>query len=100
MYKNAKNFGISPALLISQKAVPRREIDSGCRRGVLSPPSRLWGLGEYREPQRGPRQRPGRANAEAETYVRAKFHFDPSNRLATIHQHYTRTDGQTDRTVL
>jgi len=27
-------------------------------------------------------------------YLRAKFHLDPANRLATIHQRY----GQTDRT--
>ena len=35
--------------------------------------------------------------ARAETYLRAKFHLDPSNRLATIHQHYRqeRTDRQT-----
>jgi len=30
----------------------------------------------------------------AETYIHAKFHLDPSNRLATIHQRYRQT-GQT-----
>jgi len=33
----------------------------------------------------------------AETYVHAKFHLDPSNHLATIHQRYRQTDRQTDR---
>jgi len=33
--------------------------------------------------------------ARAEAYLHAKFHLDPSNPLATIHQHYR----QTDRTV-
>ena len=43
--------------------------------------------------------------ARAETYMRANFHLDPSNRLATTHQRY-RQDRQTDsghsigRTVL
>jgi len=32
--------------------------------------------------------------ARAETYLRAKFHLDPSNRLATIHQRH-RQDRQT-----
>jgi len=27
----------------------------------------------------------------AEAYLHAKFHFDPSNRLATIHQRYRQT---------
>jgi len=37
--------------------------------------------------------------ARTEVYLHAKFHFDPSNRLATIHQRYRqdRTD-RTDRT--
>ena len=39
--------------------------------------------------------------ARAEAYLRVKFHLDPSNRLATIHQRHgqDRTDktGQTDR---
>jgi len=37
--------------------------------------------------------------AGAEAYLHAKFHLDPSNRLATIHQHHrqTRQTGQTDR---
>jgi len=34
--------------------------------------------------------------ARAEAYLRAKFHLDPSNRLATIHQRY-RQDRQADR---
>jgi len=34
--------------------------------------------------------------ATAEAYQRAKFHFDPSNRLATVHQRHRQT-GQTDR---
>jgi len=33
----------------------------------------------------------------AEAYLHAKFHPDPSNHLATIHQHYRQTDRQTDR---
>jgi len=40
--------------------------------------------------------------ARAEAYLHAKFHIEPSNRLATIHQRYRqditdRTDRQTDR---
>ena len=31
---------------------------------------------------------------EAEAYLRAKFHLDPSNRLATIHQRYSCLHGQ------
>jgi len=34
--------------------------------------------------------------ARAEAYLHAKFHLDPSNRLATIHQRYRQT-VQTDR---
>ena len=34
--------------------------------------------------------------ARVEAYLRAKFHLDPSNRLATIHQRHRQT-GQTDR---
>ena len=33
--------------------------------------------------------------ARAEAYLLAKFHLDPSNRLATIHQRYRQT-AQTD----
>ena len=36
----------------------------------------------------------------AEAYLHAKFHLEPSNRLATIHQRHRQTDrqtGQTDR---
>ena len=35
--------------------------------------------------------------ARVEAYLRAKFHLDPSNRLATIHQRCRETDRQTDR---
>jgi len=37
--------------------------------------------------------------ARAEAYLRAKFHLDPSNRLATVHQRYRQTgqDRQIDR---
>jgi len=34
--------------------------------------------------------------ARAEAYLHAKFHIDPSNRLATVHERYRQT-GQTDR---
>jgi len=34
--------------------------------------------------------------AWTEAYLRASFHLDPSNRLATIHQRH-RQAGQTDR---
>jgi len=33
---------------------------------------------------------------QAEAYLRAKFHFDQSNRLATVHERHRQT-GQTDR---
>jgi len=33
----------------------------------------------------------------AEAYLRAKFHVDASNRLATIHQCYSHTDRQTEQ---
>jgi len=35
--------------------------------------------------------------AQAEAYVRAKFHLDPSNRLATVHQRYRRQDRTEQR---
>ena len=37
----------------------------------------------------------------AEAYLHAKFHLDPSNRLATIHQRYRRTGqtGQRSRSI-
>jgi len=35
--------------------------------------------------------------ARAEAYLRAKFHHDPSNRLAAIHQRHRQTN-RTDRT--
>jgi len=34
----------------------------------------------------------------AEAYLYAKFHLDPSNRLATVHQRQRQSDRQTDRT--
>jgi len=38
----------------------------------------------------------------AEAYLHAKFHLDPSNRLATVHQRYRqdKTSRQTDRTTV
>ena len=38
-----------------------------------------------------------RDRAWAEAYLHAKFHFDPSNRLVTIHQRYRQTDRTTVR---
>ena len=35
--------------------------------------------------------------ARAEAYVLAKFHLDPSNRLATVHERHRQTDRQIDR---
>jgi len=35
----------------------------------------------------------------AEAYLRAKFHLDPSNRLATIHQRYRQTGQDRQTTV-
>ena len=35
----------------------------------------------------------------AEAYLHAKFHLDPSNRLATVHQRY-RQDRQTDNGLI
>jgi len=32
----------------------------------------------------------------AEAYLRVKFHLDPYNRLATIHQRHRQTDRQTE----
>jgi len=32
---------------------------------------------------------------QAEAYLHAKFHLDPFNRLATIHQRYRQTERQT-----
>jgi len=37
--------------------------------------------------------------AWAEAYRHAKFHFDPSNRLAAIHQRHSQT-GQTTQTTV
>jgi len=36
---------------------------------------------------------------QGETYLRAKFHLDPSNSLATVHERYRQTGqtGQIDR---
>ena len=36
--------------------------------------------------------------ANAESYLLAKFHLYPSNRLATIHQRHRQTDRQTGQT--
>jgi len=49
------------------------------RRGAGSPSNTMW-------------------SGSRPTSNRAKFHVDPSNRLATIHQRYRQTDRQTDRT--
>jgi len=38
---------------------------------------------------------PSNIVAWAEAYLRTKWHLDPSNRLATIHQSYRQTDRQT-----
>jgi len=35
--------------------------------------------------------------ASSEAYLYAKFHLDPSNRLATVHERYRQTDRQTER---
>ena len=35
----------------------------------------------------------------AEAFLHAKFHLDPYNRLATVHERYRQTDRQTDRTT-
>jgi len=35
--------------------------------------------------------------ARPEAYLRAKFHLDPSNRLATVHERHRQT-GQSDMT--
>jgi len=43
------------------------------------------------------------ARAEAEAYLHAKFHLDPSNRLATIHRYrqtYRQRSDSIGRTVL
>jgi len=37
--------------------------------------------------------------ARAEAYLHAKFHLNPSNRLATVHERYRQTD-RTDRQVV
>ena len=51
----------------------------------------LWGRGSWV---------PISHNADrAEAYLHAKFHLDPSNRLATVHERH-RQDGQTDNGVL
>jgi len=36
----------------------------------------------------------------AEAYLHAKFHLDPSNPLATIHQCYRQTEGQDRQTTV
>jgi len=40
---------------------------------------------------------PSNTMLPGEAYLRTKWHTDPSNRLATIHQRYSQT-GHTDRT--
>ena len=37
---------------------------------------------------------PSNIDAWAEAYLGTKWHHDPSNRLATIHQRYSQTDRQ------
>jgi len=37
--------------------------------------------------------------AGAQAYLRAKFHLDPSNRLATIHQRHRQTDRQRTHSI-
>jgi len=37
--------------------------------------------------------------ARAEAYLHAKFHLDPSNRLATVHERH-RQDRQTGQTTV
>jgi len=37
--------------------------------------------------------------ARAEAYLRGKFHLDPCNRLATVHQRYGQ-DRQTDNGLI
>jgi len=34
-----------------------------------------------------------------EAYIRTKWHLDPSNRLATIHQRYRQSGGHRFRTI-
>jgi len=43
---------------------------------------------------------PSNTVAWAEAYLHAKFHLDPYNRLATVHQHYrqNRTQDRTGQT--
>jgi len=36
----------------------------------------------------------------AEAYLCTKWHLNPSNRLAILHQRYRQTDKQTDRTTV
>jgi len=59
-----------------------------------------WGLSPYGGGGAGSPSN----NVANVAYLQAKFHLDPSNRLATIHQHYRQTDRQwsdsTGRTVL
>jgi len=38
--------------------------------------------------------------ARAETYLRAKFHLDPSNGLATVFQRYRQTDRHYRQTTV
>jgi len=52
----------------------------------VRPPPFVWGgaLGPYLAQHNV---------AWAEAYLRAKFHLDPSNRLAIIHQRYRQDNG-------
>jgi len=38
--------------------------------------------------------------ASAKAYLRNKWHLDPFNRLATIHQRHRQTDRHADRTMV
>jgi len=49
---------------------------------------KIWGLCPFGEGEH--------SVARAEAYLLAKFHLDPSNRLATVHERH-RQDRQTDR---
>ena len=56
---------------------------------------RKLGLCPFGEGELGPHLTQG---GRAEAYLRAKFHLDPSNRLATIYQRYRQTgQDRTDR---
>jgi len=54
-----------------------------------------WGMRPFGRGELGPDLTYNVARAEA--YLPAKFHLDPFNRLATLHERYRQTDRQTDR---